>query len=250
MVGNVAKTDPVGSQTRYKLFLSGDLKTEIVFKLLEISNRFVGILASSFFEPGSGVSFFDEELKISLNLRVVTSAEMGKIGGFEKSFVYKLAVKNPSTNVDFFFRNFPNIISGWKPSSELLKARFTRFVTDPGFNLKLCLSGSSQIYDFSTINISKSGLYICSVQNNKLLFGEGSPVEIYFDAPQKNLRASIKCHAKIIRMEEIRDNAGAMKSAFGVVITKFVGEGKQLWEDLVDSIEQDILALFVNNERE
>jgi len=123
---------------------------------------------------------------------------------------------------------------------------FTRFQTLPASVLTCKTFGSTNPYIFKSINASKSGLLVISMNKSSVPFQINTLVEFLIEPNDQWLVRSIKGVGKIVHQRRAVGSFRMHSSQyFGIELKEFTGDGDRTWQESITKLEQSVMERFL-----
>jgi hypothetical protein len=119
--------------------------------------------------------------------------------------------------------------------------QLARFQTSPPVILNIKTFGSTNPYVFKSINASKSGLLILSLNKNAVPFHHDTLLEIIIEPNNGWLQRSIKSVAKVVHQTTHESKGGLRLQYFGLELKDFSSDSEYIWRRAVEVLEKETI---------
>lgn len=98
--------------------------------------------------------------------------------------------------------------------------------------------GTNAAYQFSTEDISRSGLLLVWDRDSKMPFNVNTLLEITIDPKGACLDKPVSCLGKVVRRDAEKEADGSMATRLGVQIVQIDNSDLQAWEGCLNELER------------
>jgi hypothetical protein len=231
---NSEKTVRIGDSSLNDFGLGTLSKAEggeaLPYQPYELSGTAIGVLSPCHLVPGSRVTLTTELGKLMLMVQSQNGSDTPSLNR------YRLISLDPDFNLEKVFA-----LSGCHKRLAMTQSRIqsVRYVIKPAMVVKAKTFGTNDFYKFLTINVSKSGILLQSV-NFKAPFILNTIVEVLVEGGLKTLAKPVRCLGKVVRVRE-----GATLEEpfeFGVKLFDFSDEDFKVWKRALNKYEKHLSA--------
>lgn len=122
-------------------------------------------------------------------------------------------------------------------NQRLCGVRQTRFQTLPPVVVVSKTFGSTSIYDFVSVNASKSGILMMATKGN-VPFREGTLVEVEIQRNQHWLDRDLSLHARVVHHTLVEGKIKHKTHYVGLELKDFVQNGEHIWRKALEKLEK------------
>ncbi len=207
-------------------------ETPIPYMAYQISKYGIGIIAQAGLDALRDLAL--ESPRGTIALRILSIETNGVP---ENGARYNLMAVGLNIDLEQIYASEPSVKE--MVGSALLQ--FARFQTMPPAMLTAQTFGSTNPYQFKTINASKSGIYVVSMNRAKAPFHESTLIEFEFNENDSWLLRKVKGMGRIVHQATHEGKGGLRLQYYGIELKEFRTDGEAIWRQALENLERQTI---------